>query len=104
MAKVHIESEEWCPLIKKKCVGSKCSWFTQIRGENPQTGEDIDEYACAISWLPMLLIENSKQQRSTSAAVESFRNESCNRTDIMNSLLSGIPPFIQEAQIEVEDV
>ena len=27
----------------------------------------------------MLLVENSQQQRSTSAAVESFRNETLNR-------------------------
>jgi len=101
--KVKIESDQWCPLIKKKCVGSKCSWFTHIRGENPQTGEDVDEYSCAVSWLPMLLIENSKQQRSTAAAVESFRNESCTRTDIMNNLLSGAQMMIQEANIEVEE-
>jgi hypothetical protein len=30
---------------------------------------------CAIAALPMLLIENSQQQRGTAAAVESFRNE-----------------------------
>jgi hypothetical protein len=35
----------------------------------------MDENGCAMSWMPMLLIENSMQQRSTSAAVESFRNE-----------------------------
>jgi hypothetical protein len=28
-----------------------------------------------MAWLPMLLIENSQQQRQTGAAVESFRNE-----------------------------
>ena len=39
------------------------------------TGNQVDEYQCAISWMPMLLIENSGQQRQTGAAVESFRNE-----------------------------
>jgi hypothetical protein len=28
-----------------------------------------------MAWMPMLMIENSQQQRSTGAAVESFRNE-----------------------------
>jgi hypothetical protein len=28
-----------------------------------------------MAWVPILLIENSAQQRSTAAAVESFRNE-----------------------------
>jgi len=53
----------------------QCSWFTLVRGTNPNTGKEVDEYACAIAWLPILLIENSQQQRSTGAAVESFRNE-----------------------------
>ena len=35
----------------------------------------VDEWACSIQFLPMLLIENSQQQRGTGAAVESFRNE-----------------------------
>jgi capsule polysaccharide export protein KpsE/RkpR len=47
----------------------------QIRGTNPNTGEPVDEWGCAVTWMPMLLIENSQQQRQTGAAVESFRNE-----------------------------
>jgi hypothetical protein len=42
---------------------------------NPQTGQEIDRHGCAVEFLPMLLVENSQQQRSTGAAVESFRNE-----------------------------
>jgi hypothetical protein len=42
---------------------------------NPQTGSEIDSEGCAIAFLPILLIENSQQQRQTSAAVESTRNE-----------------------------
>lgn len=53
----------------------QCSWFTQIRGTNPNTGKEIDEWGCAIAWMPILTIENSQQQRHTGAAVESFRNE-----------------------------
>ena len=53
----------------------QCAWFTQIRGTNPNTGKDVDEWGCAISWMPILMIENSQQQRHTGAAVESFRNE-----------------------------
>ena len=67
--------DKWCPLIRKNCVAEKCAWYTHIRGLNPNTGQEVDEWSCTISWLPMLMIENSQQQRSTSAAVESFRNE-----------------------------
>lgn len=65
----------FCPLIKKECVGLKCSWYTQVRGMNPNTGEQVDEWGCAISWIPMLQIETSQQARQAGAAVESFRNE-----------------------------
>lgn len=72
---MKIKPGTFCPLIKKDCVETKCSWFTQVRGHNPNTGEEVDEWGCAITWLPMLTIENSQQQRQTGAAVESFRNE-----------------------------
>lgn len=65
----------YCPLIKKDCVGLKCSWYTQVRGMNPNTGEQVDEWGCAIAWIPMLQIETSQQARQAGAAVESFRNE-----------------------------
>ncbi len=61
--------------MKKDCIGLQCAWFTQMRGHNPNTGKEVDEWSCAMTWLPILLIENSQQQRSTGAAVESFRNE-----------------------------
>ena len=70
-----IEPGKWCPLIRKDCVGLKWAWYMQVRGMNPNTGEDIDEWGCAVTWMPIMTIENSQQQRHTSSAVESFRNE-----------------------------
>ena len=72
---MQIKPGTYCPLIKKDCIGIKCSWFTQLRGTNPNTGKEVDEWGCAITWLPILLVENSQMQRQTGAAVESFRNE-----------------------------
>jgi hypothetical protein len=72
---MKLEQGTFCPLIKKDCIQMKCAWFTQLRGNNPNTGKEIDEYGCAIAWMPILTIENSQQQRQTGAAVESFRNE-----------------------------
>jgi hypothetical protein len=77
----------FCPLIKKDCIENKCQWYCQVRGINPNTGQEVDEWQCAINLLPVLLIENSQQQRSTSAAVESFRNESLHRSDSLNQIL-----------------
>ena len=72
---MKLEQGKFCPLIGKDCIGLQCSWFTQIRGTHPQTGEPVDEWGCAVTWMPMLMIDNSQQQRQTGAAVESFRNE-----------------------------
>lgn len=72
---MKIEPGKFCPLIKEDCVGLKCNWFMLVRGKHPQTGEEVDDWNCAMTWLPVLLIENSQQQRQTGAAVESFRNE-----------------------------
>ena len=72
---MEIKPGNYCPLLKKECIGIQCAWFTQVRGHNPNTGKEVDEWSCAVVWLPVLLIENSQQQRSTGAAVESFRNE-----------------------------
>jgi len=72
---MKIENGKFCPLIKKDCMGLQCSWMIQVRGTNPQTGVEIDEWDCSIKWLPMLLIENANQVRQGAAATESFRNE-----------------------------
>lgn len=67
--------KRFCPLLRRPCIEQECMWFVQLRGTHPQTGEPVDEWDCAIIWQPVLLIENSSQQRATGAAVESFRNE-----------------------------
>jgi len=73
---VQLKVEENCPLNGfKKCKQFKCAWFVQMKGTNPNTGDEVDEYACAIAWLPMLLVENAAQSRQAGAAIESFRNE-----------------------------
>ena len=77
----------FCPLVKKDCLQFKCAWFTQLRGTNPNTGKEIDEWGCAISWLPVLLVENSQQSRQTGAAVESFRNEMVKANESSQMLL-----------------
>jgi len=84
---MKIEASKWCPLIKEDCKGLGCTFFTQIRGTNPNTGEPVDEWGCAINWIPFLLIENSQMQRQTGAAVESFRNEVARGQEIATNIL-----------------
>jgi hypothetical protein len=78
---MQLKNGTFCPLIKKDCVEMKCAWFTRIQGYDMNTGNQVDEWQCAISLMPMLLIENSGQQRQTGAAVESFRNEMVKAND-----------------------
>lgn len=79
----------FCPLIKENCKESECIFYTQVRGVDSNTGKEIDDYACAIAWLPVLLIENSNMQRGTGAAVESFRNEMVKSNDNCQQILLG---------------
>lgn len=87
--KPQSESTYLCPFFKEKQedVCHKCGFYTQVRGRNPQTGEEVDNWACSIEWLPMLLIENSQQSRQTGAAVESFRNEMVRANDVTAQVL-----------------
>lgn len=78
---MKIKAGNYCPLLQKECIGLQCAWITQIRGMDPQTGEDVDEWDCAIKWLPFLMIENTKKNIESGAAVESFRNEVVQRMD-----------------------
>lgn len=97
---MKIEPGNFCPLIQADCKGIQCSWFTQIRGTNPNTGQEVDEWGCAVTWLPMLTIENSQQQRQTGAAVESFRNEMVKAQQLSQQVLlaaAGHQPQILEA-------
>jgi hypothetical protein len=77
---MSIEEVVTCP-FGSKCREIKdnklhrCAFLTTLKGKNPQTGEDQDEDGCAIYWLPILLVENSRAAHSTAAAVETFRNE-----------------------------
>lgn len=73
---MKLEPKSNCPLDGfNPCRQLDCAWFMKVRGNNPNTGEEIDDYGCSIAWLPVLMIENSQQQRHTGAAIESFRNE-----------------------------
>lgn len=84
---MRIEQGTYCPLLKKDCIGLKCAWFTRVQGFDKNTGKEVDEYQCAIAWMPMLMVENSGTQRETGAAVESFRNEMVRANETTAKLL-----------------
>ena len=57
-------------------------------GKNPNTGQDVNRFDCAVSWLPMLLIEGSQQTRQAGSAIESFRNQMVELNKNSEKLLS----------------
>lgn len=69
-----------CEEVKNDKV-HRCRWYTLVTGANPQTGEEINQWDCAIAWLPLLMVDLSRGSRSQAAAIESFRNEVVERQD-----------------------
>lgn len=85
---MKIEPKPNCPINGfSPCKQLDCAWFTKLAGTNPNTGQSVDEWGCAVAWLPILLVENSQQQRQTGAAVESFRNEIVGANTAVSPLL-----------------
>jgi hypothetical protein len=88
---MQLKNGTFCPLIKKDCVQMRCAWFTCLRGTNPNTGQEIDEWICAVAALPLLQIEVAKETRQGAAATESFRNEMVkanNESNLIAALVS----------------
>lgn len=88
MSKPINEADETCPLNQKpvKKVCHKCPLYVQLRGTDPNTGKEVDQWGCSLAFLPMLLIENAQQSRQTGAAVESFRNEMVKSNKVMTAI------------------
>lgn len=101
---MKIEAKANCPLNGfNPCKQLECAWFLQIQGTNPNTGQEVNEWGCAMSWLPILTIENSQQQRQTGAAVESFRNEMVKANETGQRVLlaaAGVPQAAQHMSLE----
>ena len=73
--------------LLRTCLGHDCEQYINVRGTDPQTGDPVDNWGCAIRWMPTLQIETSQQARQTGAAVESFRNATLEATAESNELL-----------------
>jgi hypothetical protein len=87
-----LEIEYTCPLgstceeVKDNKI-YRCSWYTKMVGLDPNTGKEVDDWACAMSWMPMLQVEMSSTNRGQTAALESFRNETVKGQADFNGLV-----------------
>ena len=72
---MRLEVKQNCSLDSfNPCRKFDCAWFMKIAGKNPNTGEPTEEWGCAMACLPIQIIENAQQLRSTGVTVKSFRN------------------------------
>lgn len=101
---MKIEAKANCPLDNfNPCRQLDCAWFMKIRGKDPQSDKEIEEWGCSMAWLPVLMIENSQQQRSTGAAVESFRNEMVKNNEVGQRVLLAAANVPQQVQKMILD-
>lgn len=88
-----MQTEITCPL-GARCEEAKdgkllrCTWYTHLVGKHPQGEQTIDEWRCALAWMPIMLVENAQQARGMTAATESFRNESVKGMTKLNNILA----------------
>ena len=74
-----IEIVKVCPL-GKKCTEIKdgkiyeCVWFTTIKGQNPQTGEQVDKQDCTINNMTLFLADMARSNREVVANSNDARN------------------------------
>ncbi|CAB4147636.1 hypothetical protein UFOVP507_39 [uncultured Caudovirales phage] len=101
---MKIEPKQNCPLDGfNPCRQLECAWFMKVQGKNPNTGEEIEDWACSMAWIPMLLIENSQQQRQTGGAIESFRNEMVKANDMSQKVLLASAGILPKETLIIQD-
>ena len=93
-----LKQGDLCPLIGESCRQLECAWYTKVSGTHPQSGEPVEEYGCAVAWIPFLQIDTSKHVNQAGAAIESLRNETVEK-------LSTILPIqpIQQKLIKINE-
>lgn len=84
---MELETVFTCPLGSKcqEIIGEEihqCHWYVKLAGKDPQTGENIEQYKCAIAWQPILAIEGNGAASGIAASIQSLRNETVTRQDI----------------------
>lgn len=72
-------------------------------GENPQSGEVINNWQCAINAIPMLQIETSRATRQNHAATVEVREEVSKATKATVMAAMGTIPHIEPVQVATID-
>ena len=77
MAKPINERNEVCYYDRKpvRKVCHMCPKYILVRGNDPQTGKELDDWNCSDAWIPTLLLEIASAVRKTDAEVSALRND-----------------------------
>lgn len=73
-------SKNICPFLsaggrKVKCIEHDCMMWTQVMGTHPQTGEQMNQWSCAVAWMPTLILNVAQEGRKTQAAIQHINNQ-----------------------------
>lgn len=86
----HLDCPFWQKSMSEVC--HKCPMWVQIRGKDPQSNAEIDEWHCSLGYaLTKLLLEGAQQSRQAGASADKVANEVRKFSDRMaaqNELLS----------------
>lgn len=78
-----------CPLNGKLCKSGRredfhkdetgtpiqCRWWTHLYGKDPQSDKVIDQWDCAMAWLPVTSTEGAQMTRQMTATLDAHRDE-----------------------------
>lgn len=73
----HADDGMNCPWYRKPCIKvcHTCEMWERIQGKHPQSGLDMDVWACTVKLQTLLQIEQIKETRTASASVDHLRKE-----------------------------
>lgn len=87
------------PEKKQGCIQHECEFYINIMGAHPQTGELVNDFRCSIAFLPILLVENSNQQRQTAHEVGKVANQ-IHRS--RSEFIGALPPEARERIVQAD--
>ncbi len=77
-----------CPL-GHEC--SRCLWHVPAKGEDPYTGQPIDDFDCAIVLLAVMTGDNGRRIHQLHAGVTQQTVETVKRQDALLTMVAGGP-------------
>lgn len=84
MQNTNERSEMTCPLNGKICKkgirsdfenqDKECRWWIHLYGKDPGSEKMIDQFDCAVAWLPTIQSETTQMTTHTTASVDKTAN------------------------------